>query len=96
MIFSDYPEISREDYKIPNGIPTEYMMSLAQSKNAFDMRVHDYLILVGSGKFTARQINRALYLTKYGAFRIRKKIKNDTDRLRKGCENISEKISPLQ
>lgn len=89
MIFVDYPEVSREDYKIPHGIPTEYMMSLAQSKNAFDMRVHDYLILVGSRKFTARQINRALYLTKYGAFRIRQRIKKDTEQFAKGGDITS-------
>ncbi len=89
MIFTDYPDISREDYKIPNGIPTEYMMQLAQSKNAFDMRIHDYLILVGSRKFTARQINRALYLTKYWAFRIRQRIKNDTERFAKGGDIVS-------
>lgn len=46
MIFSDYPEISREDYKIPNGIPPELMVKLAGSKNAFDWKLHDYLILV--------------------------------------------------
>lgn len=75
MIFTDYPEISREDYKIPNGISLELMGKLVVSKDAFDWKIHDYFILVGTGKFKKKQIQRMLYMTRYGEIRLRKRIK---------------------
>lgn len=87
-VFEDLPEVSKEDYKIPNGIDPEFMTTLWTS--AWDRRLHDYLILVWCKKFSAVQINRMLYLSKFWALRLRKKLwekLNEWEKYKKGCEN---------
>jgi hypothetical protein len=89
MIFIDYPEIKQEDYKIPNWIDPEFMMTLW--KNTIDRKIHDYLILAWTQKFTSKQINRILYLNKYSAYRLRLKIKlklEEYQKIKKGGENV--------
>lgn len=99
MIFVDYPFIHMEDYKIPDWIEPEYMKWLLSnwfSQSAqFDRKIHDYIILAGSWKFTKTQIKRCLYLSKYSFLRLTKRYQEsliEWEKIKKkqnGCETVS-------